>query len=63
MTFGERVKAVRKDAGLSQTEFGQRIGLSFGGISDIERGKTDSTLQTRRAICAEFNVNPLWLDE
>ncbi len=34
--IGERVISVRKKAGLNQREFAARLGISNGGISQIE---------------------------
>lgn len=57
-----RIKKLRKSLNLNQTEMGIRIGLTTGGISDIERGKTKIvTDRVIRDICREFNVNEEWL--
>lgn len=37
--IGERVISVRKKAGLNQREFAARLGISNGGISQIENGR------------------------
>lgn len=42
--FGEKVKFVRKDMGLTQEEFSKMIGISRGYLSDIERGKIKGTV-------------------
>ena len=60
--MNERIKAIRKQASLNQTEFGARIGISFSGVSSIESGKNTPSEQTIRAICSEFNVNRTWLE-
>jgi transcriptional regulator with XRE-family HTH domain len=56
-----RVKEVRKALGLTQTEFGKRLGVTDGAITLIEKGKRNLTEQMEKAICREFGVNPLWL--
>lgn len=38
-TIGERIKEVRKDFSLTQTEFGKKIGVSHSHISKIESNK------------------------
>ncbi len=58
---GERVKAIRKDQHLSQTEFGRRIGLSISEIKNIEYGLTTIKELTIPILCREFNVNENWL--
>ena len=40
MTTGERIKALRKEAGLTQKEFGQKINKSAQVVSNWERGYT-----------------------
>ncbi|TXH52475.1 MAG: XRE family transcriptional regulator [Desulfurellales bacterium] len=36
---GDFIRQRRKELGLSQTQLGQEIGVSFRTISDIEKGK------------------------
>jgi transcriptional regulator with XRE-family HTH domain len=57
----ERIKNLRKDSGLTQAEFGERIGITFSSVSLLEKGKNNPSEQTIRAICSEFNVNRDWL--
>ena len=58
---GMRVRQVRKKAGLSQTEFGEKIGLSQTGIYAIERGTTNLTSFSAAKIEEQFNVGADWL--
>lgn len=60
MTIAERVKQIRKSAGLTQQEFADRVRLKRNTIATIEGGKATSD-QTLSAICREFNVNEAWL--
>lgn len=43
VTFGERVKARRKELRLTQQELARKSGLSQTTISDIERGRNDGS--------------------
>lgn len=61
MNIGSRIKQIRKESGLTQGEFGSRIGISLSGVSSLEIGKNTPSEQTIRAICSEFNVNRDWL--
>ena len=61
MDIGSRIKQVRKDASLTQGEFGARIGISLSGVSSLEVGKNTPSEQTIRAICSEFSINRDWL--
>lgn len=59
----ERVKLVRTALGLNQTDFGDRLGVTVTAISKIELGKNAVTDQMFKAICREFNVDPVWMRE
>ena len=61
MEIGIRIKMIRKEANLTQGEFGSRIGISLSGVSSLEVGKNTPSEQTIRAICSEFNINRDWL--
>lgn len=60
--MNERIKKIRKDAGLNQTEFGNRIGATLAMITSYERGKVVPDAAKRMLICEKFNVNPDWLE-
>lgn len=62
-SLGERIKELRMSVGLSQKEFGIRIGVSDTAVSKIERGERNPSEQTILSICREFNVNYAWLKE
>ena len=57
---GERIRTVRRALDLTQTEFGRRIGMKQNTIALIEGGRNTSD-QTLKAICREFNVSEEWL--
>lgn len=61
MYIGERVKQLRNELGLTQVEFGKRIGTSGATISTTESGKTTPDNQTILLICKTFGVNQEWL--
>lgn len=60
-TINDRVRLVRKDKGLTQQSFGDKIGMKGNSISDIEKGKNSVTEVVIRGICREFNVDEDWL--
>ncbi len=41
MTIGDRIRAARKAAELSQEEVARRAGLSLKGMGEIERGDVE----------------------
>lgn len=57
----ERLKFLRKSLGLTQTEFGEKIGLSLRGIVKWEKGESKPQQSTIKALVSTFNVNPDWL--
>ncbi len=60
--MNSRLKELRKNIlKLTLKEFGTRIDLSIGGLSDIERGRTPLQERHIKLICKEFNVNENWL--
>lgn len=59
--MNERIKEIRKQAGLSQTEFADRIGLTKNFISLVETGGRAPSDRTISDICREFGVNEAWL--
>ncbi|MCC0637052.1 helix-turn-helix domain-containing protein [Clostridioides sp. ES-S-0001-02] len=56
-----RLKEIREDKKLSQSEFGERIGLSRSQISCYEKGIRDVTERSIKDICREFDINENWL--
>lgn len=62
--MNERLKAVRlhENVNLSQTEFGEKIGIkSRAHISSLENGTKKLTDRVITDICRVFNVNEVWL--
>ncbi|MBQ2717958.1 MAG: helix-turn-helix transcriptional regulator, partial [Clostridia bacterium] len=41
MAFGEQIKRVRLQLHLSQTEFGEKLGVSFTTVNRWENNKTE----------------------
>lgn len=59
--MNERIREVRKDAGLTLERFGEKINISAASCSNLESGKTSPSAQTFAAICRVFRVNEEWL--
>ena len=58
--IGERIKQLRKELGMTQEKFADRIGLKRNSVALIELGRETSD-QTIFAIFREFRVNEEWL--
>ena len=61
MEISERIKAIRKEAGLTQQEFADRLGIARGNIGAYEVGKNAPSDAVIALICKTFNVNEAWL--
>jgi transcriptional regulator with XRE-family HTH domain len=57
----KRIKEIRKELGLNQVAFAQKIGLTKTALSMIEVGQNTFTDKNIKLICITFNVNERWL--
>jgi transcriptional regulator with XRE-family HTH domain len=55
--FGEHLRALRKNAGLSQQELALKAGISKNQIGNIERGEVNITLVTANSISQELKIS------
>lgn len=58
--MGERIKQLRKALGLTQKEFGERIGVKPNTIGTYEIGRNEPIDAVASLICREFGVNENW---
>ena len=61
MTINQRIREFRKQEGLNQTEFGERIKLKHGAVSKLEQDGNTVTDQNVHMICETFGVSERWL--
>lgn len=61
VTIEDRILSLREELGLSQDEFGEKIGVTKSTISLIERKLRNPSERVIRDICREFNINEKWL--
>lgn len=59
--MNERIKEFRLKLGLSQDEFGRRLGVTRGAITNIELNKVEPKPLFIDLMCREFHVNEIWL--
>jgi len=59
--LNERIKKLRQSLGLSQDEFGRRLGVTRGAVTNIELNKVEPKPLFVDLICREFNVSETWL--
>ena len=61
MTIGERIRLIRKETGLNQTDFGEKVGLRQSSLGQIESGVRNATDRTIILICEKYGVREEWL--
>lgn len=59
--ISDRIKDLRKELNLKQSDFANKIGIKQAAISAIEKGIRNVTDRIINDICREFNVNEEWL--
>lgn len=57
----DRLKQLRKQEGLTQAEFGDRIGVTRDVIANIENGRVDPSPMIIKMVCRMFPVSEVWL--
>lgn len=57
----DRIKQLRKELGLTQQEFADRIGLKRNSVANYEIGRNIPIDPVVHSICREYGVNEIWL--
>lgn len=60
-TLKSRIKEIRLDKNMNQTDFGSKIGVKQGTVAGWENGVRIPSDSTILSICREYNVNEDWL--
>lgn len=58
----DRIKKIRKELGLNQVDFGDKIGITGGAVSLIESGINNPSEIVLRGICRSFGISRAWLE-
>lgn len=59
--FGQRIKALRQQAGETQSQLGELLSITKGRISEIESGNNTTSLDRVTLICEHYNVSADYL--
>lgn len=59
--MNERIREIRKDNHLTQSEFGSKLGVSRDVISNIEYGRVVPKELFINYLCETFDVNKEWI--
>lgn len=62
MTLGERMKEVRRRAGLKQADFGALFDVKAGTVTSWETGLRNPSGTILAAACKMFGLNREWLE-
>lgn len=57
----DRLKALRKELGLTQEKFAARLSMKRNSIANYEIGRNEPIDAVIALICREFNVSESWL--
>lgn len=61
MNINDRVRLLRNQLNMTQTDFGSKISVTQNHLSGVEIGRRDVSERMIKIICLEFNVNEEWL--
>lgn len=56
MNLGEIIRNLRKELGVSQTEFANMIGISRTYLSDLENCRKSPSIDTAKKIASKLNM-------
>ncbi len=61
LTIGEKIRNLREEIELNQTELGKKLGMTQRKLSYIECGKCEPNIDDLRVICAFFGISADYL--
>ena len=61
MNIGENIRQARKNAGLTQKELGEKLGISAAAVGQFEKKNSNPHNSTVQKIAAVLEISPLSL--
>lgn len=61
LSFGEKIRLLREERELNQTELGNAVGMTQRKISYMENDRYEPGMDDIRALCRFFNVSADYL--
>ena len=61
LTLGEKIRLLREERQLNQTELGEALHMTQRKVSYLENDKYEPSLEDIRALCHFFNVSADYL--
>jgi len=59
--IGKRLRQIRERFGMSQTEFGNSLGIQYQHVSKYERGESVPTWENLIKLIQNYDININWL--
>lgn len=61
LTFGEKLRNLREEKELNQTELGKKLGITQRKLSYLECGRCEPSISDIKAICMFFGISADYL--
>lgn len=61
LSFGEKIRNLREDIGLNQSELGKKVGMTQRKISYIENDRFEPSVEDIRQLCLLFDISSDYL--
>lgn len=61
LTFGDKIKLLREEKELNQTELGKAVQMTQRKISYLECGRYEPSMEDIKLLCRYFNVSADYL--
>ena len=61
LTLGEKVRQLREQMELNQTELGNELNMTQRKVSYLENNKYEPSIEDLKAICCFFNISADYL--
>ena len=57
LTFGEKLRLLREEKELNQTQLGAALNMTQRKVSYLENGKYEPSMEDMKAICLFFHIS------
>lgn len=61
LSFGEKIRLLREERELNQTELGKAVNMTQRKVSYLENGKYEPSMEDIRALCRYFHISADYL--
>ena len=61
ISFGEKIRQLREDMDITQTQFGKKVNMTQRKVSYMENGTYEPSISDIKEICLFFNVSADYL--